>query len=65
MTRSQNSTSSASADADVLEVLVVEADALGPTVSGAVRQAASAFLRTRPELATPRVLAVLEGPRVR
>lgn len=63
MTRSQNSTSSASAD--VLEVLVVEADALGPTVSGAVRQAASAFLRTRPELATPRVLAVLEGPRVR
>ena len=63
MTRSQSSTSSASADA--LEALVVEADALGPTVSGAVRQAASAFLRTRPELATPRVLAVLEGPRVR
>lgn len=63
MTRSQNSTSSASAD--VLEVFVVEADALGPTVSGAVRQAASAFLRTRPELATPRVLAVLQGPRVR
>jgi len=61
--RSQSSTSSASAD--VLEVLVVEADALGPTVSGAVRQAASAFLRTRPELATPRVLAVLEAPRVR
>lgn len=63
MMRSPNSTSSASADA--LEALVVEADALGPTVSGAVRQAASAFLRTRPELATPRVLAVLEGPRVR
>lgn len=63
MMRSQNSTSSASADA--LEALVVEADALGPTVSGAVRQAASAVLRTRPELATPRVLAVLEGPRVR
>lgn len=63
MTPSRNSTFSASAD--VLEALVVEADTLGPTVSGAVRHAASAFLRTRPELATPRMLAVLEGPRVR
>ena len=63
MTPSRNSTSSASADA--LAELVVEADTLGPTVSGAVRHAASTFLRTRPELATPRVLAVLEAPRVR
>jgi len=63
MMPSPSSTSSASADA--LAELVVEADTLGPTVSGAVRHAASAFLRTRPELATPRVLAVLEGPRVR
>jgi len=63
MTPSQSLTSSASVDA--LAELVVEADTLGPTVSGAVRHAASAFLRTRPELATPRVLAVLEGPRVR